>query len=216
MTLLPFFVAGIVLTSALTIGARYTEPHPWLMYVCKPLTTILIIVAALLPGTLLANSYGRAIALGLLFSLMGDIWLNLPQDRFILGLASFLVAHVCYGFAFFAGIGAGGFAWVLVLLALVGATVLRYLWPTLSEQLKPPVSIYVAVIVLMASLGVGRMLLAPSESSVLAAVGAVLFMASDAVLAINRFRRQFPLAEATVLGTYFAAQFLIALSTSGV
>jgi alkenylglycerophosphocholine/alkenylglycerophosphoethanolamine hydrolase len=47
----------------------------------------------------------------------------------------------------------------------------------------------------------------------LAAVGALLFVASDSALAWNRFKSEFKSAQAVILATYFAAQWLIALST---
>ena len=43
--------------------------------------------------------------------------------------------------------------------------------------------------------------------------GALLFVASDSALAWNRFRGGFAGAQALILGTYFPAQLLIALST---
>jgi uncharacterized membrane protein YhhN len=43
-------------------------------------------------------------------------------------------------------------------------------------------------------------------------IGAILFLVSDSVLAINRFAKPFRAAEALLLTTYFAAQTLIALS----
>jgi uncharacterized membrane protein YhhN len=183
------------------------------VYVFKPLTTILIVAAALLPGTFLADSYARAIGLGLLFSLLGDIWLMLPADRFMHGLSSFLLAHLCYIVAFLGGASAQGFAWVLLLLATIGAIILQILWQALSGPLKGAVGMYVAVIVTMAALAVGHAMAHFSIGTLFAAVGALLFLTSDAVLAINRFRRPFRLAQAAVLSTYFAGQLLIALST---
>jgi len=44
------------------------------------------------------------------------------------------------------------------------------------------------------------------------AFGAFLFLASDAVLAVNRFRRPFRLAQAVILSSYFAGQLMISLS----
>jgi len=43
----------------------------------------------------------------------------------------------------------------------------------------------------------------------------VLFLTSDAMLAISRFRRPFMLRDAAVLASYFAGQVLIALSVGG-
>jgi len=41
-----------------------------------------------------------------------------------------------------------------------------------------------------------------------------LFLASDSVLAVDRFVKPFRAAQAVILSTYFAAQALIALSTA--
>jgi uncharacterized membrane protein YhhN len=54
---------------------------------------------------------------------------------------------------------------------------------------------------------------AGDAGSASALAGALLFVASDSALAWNRFRAEFKSAQAVVLGTYFAAQLLIALST---
>ena len=49
--------------------------------------------------------------------------------------------------------------------------------------------------------------------ALIASLGAVLFVVSDAILALNRFRAQFKAARLLNLTTYFAAQWLIALSS---
>jgi uncharacterized membrane protein YhhN len=80
--------------------------------------------------------------------------------------------------------------------------------------MKGPVLVYVVVIVTMASLAVAGATARFSVARRWAAVGALLFLASDAVLAIDRFRRPFHLARAVVLTTYFAGQLMIALSVA--
>src|SRR3990172_12111355 len=100
--------AGTVLaaaTAALHVRAEYRGPR-WQVYLCKPITTALLLVLALLaqgPGA----RYQAAVAVGLTLSLFGDVFLMLPGDRFVAGLASFLLAHVAYLVAFTAG-GAPG------------------------------------------------------------------------------------------------------------
>jgi uncharacterized membrane protein YhhN len=212
-TILPLINLTVILSAGVTIVAHYLHPpRSTLIYVFKPLTTILIIIVALLPGTLFTDRYAGAISLGLLFSLAGDVWLMLPGNRFLYGLVSFLLAHLCYIFAFLTGSSANGFPWPVIPLALIGAIILIYLWPALSASLRGAVSLYVAVIVVMAALAVSRAMAGFSIDTLSAAIGALLFMASDAILAINRFRRPFHLAQAAVLGSYFAGQLMIALS----
>jgi uncharacterized membrane protein YhhN len=203
-----------LLTAGLTIAAHYLRPpRAWLIYLFKPLTTLLILAVALAPGTFLADRYADAIALGLAFSLAGDVWLMLPRNGFLPGLLSFLFAHVCYIVAFLAAPLAPGSAWpLLLLLPISGSLILRYLWPSLPPSLKGPVSLYVAIIALMATLAVSRAMTYNDAATRSAALGALLFFASDAALAIDRFRQPFALAHVVVLGSYFVGQLLIALS----
>jgi uncharacterized membrane protein YhhN len=211
-TLLPVVSILVLVSAALTLAGHYLHPpRPLLILLFKPLTTILILVVALLPGTLQSSAYARLIAAGLIFSLVGDVLLVLP-DRFLHGLGAFLLAQVAYILAFRGGAQAQGFAVVALVLAAVAGGMLWYLWPTLGAHLKAPVTVYVVIIALMAALAVGRWLAQPSTSALLAAAGALLFMGSDATLAVNRFRQPFRLAELVVLVTYFAAQWLIARS----
>ncbi len=217
-SLQPILSIAAMVCAALAIAGEYIKPRcPWMVYIFKPLTTVLILAVALLPGTFMTSGYARAIAIGLVFSLMGDIWLMLPRDRFVYGLASFLAAHISYIVAFREGMTARGLMWIVLILTLIGVMILRYLWQGLPKGLRPAVIVYVAAILMMAALAVSRALPAVglSPGPLWAGIGALLFVASDATLAINRFRKPFHLAQAVVLGTYFAAQLLIALSVFG-
>ena len=182
------------------------------VYIFKPLTLVLIIFIALQTKSGAPGLYKSLVVAGLLFSLAGDVFLMLPRDRFVGGLVSFLVAHVFYIAAFTVEGGRVPPAWAGVLLSVYGGLMLRSLWPRLG-RLRGPVVVYVAVILLMAWQAAGRWLGAGPAGSGLAAAGALLFVASDSLLAWNRFKGGFRSAPALVLGTYFAAQWLIALST---
>ncbi|HTO99952.1 MAG TPA: lysoplasmalogenase [Anaerolineales bacterium] len=209
----PLITLAILCSAGLAIAGHYLRPpRPVLIYIFKPLTTILIILVALLSGAFPADAYARAVVLGLNFSLAGDVFLMLPHERFMQGLVAFLLAHICYIVAFHGGAAARGFAWVLLGLLAFGAAVLAYLWKGVPPRMRIPVLIYMTAILLMASLAVGRALGQPSAKTLSAALGALLFVASDSLLAINRFRRPFHPAQAFILGVYFAAQYLIALS----
>jgi len=204
--------AGTVLaaaTAALHVRAEYRGPR-WQVYLCKPLTTALLLGLALLAQGSGAR-YQAAVAVGLTLSLFGDVFLMLPGDRFVAGLASFLLAHVAYLVAFTAGVPLGTAPWLLAPYALAGAAVLRLVWPRL-RRLRGPVLLYVAVIVAMAWQAAAGAWTLRTTPALLAAAGAALFVASDALLALNRFRTPFRSAQALVMSTYVAAQWLIALS----
>lgn len=211
--LLSLITLAVILSAGLTIVGYYLRPpHQSLIYICKPLTTILILITAGLPGTFFTDPYALAIGIGLLFSLAGDIWQMLSRRHFLKALISFLITHIFYALAFLTDPPAYGSLWPVFPLMLIGAGILAYLWPALSIGMKAAVSVYIAVIVVMVALAAGRALADFSVGTLAAAIGALLFLASDAVLAINRFRRPFRLSQAVILSSYFAGQLLIALS----
>jgi uncharacterized membrane protein YhhN len=204
--------ASVSVSALLTIRAEYKGSRRQ-VYVFKPLTVVLVILIALQNKFAAAPPlYKQLVVAGLVCSLAGDVFLMLPRERFVAGLACFLVAHVCYIAAFAAG-GGRTFSWLGAgVLALYGALMLRLLWPRLGK-LKAPVSVYVAAILLMAWQALNRWMMVGDAGSASAFAGAVLFVVSDSALAWNRFRAEFKSAQGFVLGTYFAAQLLIALST---
>ncbi len=99
----------------------------------------------------------------------------------------------------------------LALLAIVAAgLMLRILWPSLPRQMRLAVSAYVVAITMMA-------VAAATVNPVLVPVGAVLFMISDALLAIERFRLapdapQRAWTRPSVWAAYYAAQLLITVA----
>src|SRR3954467_9277384 len=89
-------LTALALVSAvLTILASY-QKRRLTLYLFKPLTIIFIIVIAIQPKHPVSAFYGYAILAGLVLSLVGDIFLMLPDEQFIAGLVSFLLAHICY------------------------------------------------------------------------------------------------------------------------
>lgn len=201
----------VVISAAVTISAEH-HGQKRLHYGFKPLTVILIITLAAIPKYPVAPLYRSLIIAGLVFSLLGDVFLMLPSDKFIHGLLSFLVAHLFYIAAFrFTGGGAVS-VWVAAGLLIYGGLMVAWLWPV-PGRMKAPVIVYTLAILLMALMAVGWYLKGGREGSSLAAIGALVFVASDSLLAANRFKGGFRLAQPLILTTYFMAQTLIALST---
>jgi len=193
------------------------------VYLFKPLTMVIIFLIALL-GMEAAPAYRYLILGGLVASIGGDVFLMLPADRFVAGLIAFLIAHLFYIAAFTSEITVLVW-WPLIPLAAFGLILYLILASSLAK-LKLPVLLYIIVILLMTWLACTRQL-QPGQPEVLqqalgqagrvsqggalpAFIGAVLFVISDAVLALNRFRGAFRAAALLNLSTYFAAQALIA------
>ena len=75
-----------------------------------------------------------------------------------------------------------------------------------------PVLAYIIVILFMGWRAWERWKQTGERLALLAFFGAILFIISDSVLAVNRFREHFETARALTLSTYFTAQWLIAFS----
>jgi uncharacterized membrane protein YhhN len=207
--------AAIVVSAVLAIRAHYLGPRAlWRVYLFKPLTTVLILLLAALAPTL-DSRYGVAIVVGLGCSLVGDVFLMLPKDRFLPGLVSFLLAHIAYLAAFTGALRYQAILVPLVPYVVFGGGMLLVLWPGLQRRLRIPVTLYVLVITLMAGAALGRWTEFRTLAALGAAIGAGLFVVSDALLAVDRFRWSLRASRTAVLGTYWMAQYLIALSVRG-
>ena len=195
-----------ILSASIHIRAEYRGPRQH-VYIFKPLTMVFILLIAIL-GQATLPFYKYMIVTGLVFSLAGDVFLMLPSDRFVAGLVAFLMAHLFYIAAFVSEISALTW-WPLVPVVIYGIVVYTILAPSLGK-LKLPVLAYIVVITIMAWLAWERWSQTGQSGALLASVGAVLFVISDTILALNRFRGAFKPARALNLTTYFAAQWLIA------
>jgi alkylglycerol monooxygenase len=154
------------------------------------------------------NSEKSLLLAALAFSVAGDAWLMFP-GFFVQGLASFLIAHLFYIALFKQGVSWFPSKAVLAVSLAFGATMYAYLLPHLGAGLQIPVAVYVFCIALMGAQAIGRAIAIQTAASRWVAVGAVLFMASDSLLAINKFVSLIPLSQLWVLGTYFAAQLML-------
>ena len=189
---------GAALSGALHIRAEYRGPQR-LAFVAKPLTTSLILVIALVAPGDAPPLYRALIAIGLAFSLAGDVFLMLPSDRFLPGLASFLVAHLLYIGAFTLAAGFQPQLVTLLPFALAVGVLLHLLWPQLVG-VRLPVTGYVLIIATMGWQSLGQAIAVGEGWALRACLGAALFVVSDAALALNRFRGGFASAQLVVLG----------------
>jgi uncharacterized membrane protein YhhN len=194
-----------------------------LHWLCKPLATVSILLLAWRAQPVLSMRYRRWISAGIVCSLLGDVLLMLPQDRFVpdlfvCGLVAFLFGHLC----FLAGLlGDSRFAarpWLMFATWGYGAVNLWLLWDSIAVPLRLPVIVYVTVLASMGGQALVRARVftrrgdAQADSARRAALGAMLFMLSDSLLAWNRFHAAIPLSSLWVLSTYYLALWWIARS----
>nr|WP_283250989.1 lysoplasmalogenase [Rhabdothermincola salaria] len=174
-------------------------------YALKPLVMVGLVVTAL---TLDASddAVRVAVVVALVLSLAGDVFLMLPRDLFVPGLASFLAAHVAYivAMVLLGASGAGlpfGLVAVGLAVAVVGGRVLRGA-KAADPALVGPVALYLAVISIMVATAAGTGLW-------LVVLGAVSFYVSDAVLGWTRFVSSFRHSRVVVMVTYHLGQALL-------
>jgi uncharacterized membrane protein YhhN len=154
------------------------------------------------------------IVLALLFSLGGDVLLMFQSQQdifFLLGLSSFLIAHIFY-IIFFHKVRVqeqvkSNVAFLaIVLVYYVGLITL--LSPHLGDM-KLPVRIYGIIISFMFMLAMHMLFIKNKQAGKWMMIGALLFVISDSVLAINKFYQSFELAGAIIMLTYGLAQLFI-------
>lgn len=161
------------------------------------------------------------VAAGLLFSFVGDVFLmfvRIQEGLFVLGIGGFLVAQICYTLAFtrfkpsLNGLLAHNKLAALPFLLYWGI-LLAVLTPVLPAALLLPIVIYSFFITLMALSALNLMTRIPPSVSYPLMFGVCLFLLSDSLIAINKFKMAIPAASFLIMATYILAQWLIVRSS---
>ena len=201
-------VALLVCATLAILSAPWALAQPALNFIFKPLATLVVIAHAWPRGRDLPL-VRRWVLLGLVLSLVGDICLMWPKEGFLPGLVSFLLAHLAYLVAFTRVTRLAAVPWVFVAYAALAAAILSQLWPGVPGALRAPVVAYVLGLGAMAAQAAVLWRSGAARGALLA-VGGALFMASDTLLAINKFGQALPMASLWILASYWSAQWCIA------
>jgi uncharacterized membrane protein YhhN len=174
----------------------------------KALTAVLLAVAAL---THPVARERRWLIAALLFSAAGDFLLAMPwwEPSFVLGLAAFLVAHLCFLAALIPLVSRSGPRLAAAaVMVLACAALLVWFWPRLlAEGMAVPVTLYIAVLGAMVCAALLARLPTPWT-----ALGAVCFAVSDAMIGIGRFVLN---SEALAVPIWWAYATSLVLITAG-
>lgn len=197
----------LLLALAVLSGLYYTFffpniPDTWAVLVKLIPMIILVLVALLSPSS--SARYKLFISIGLVFCAIGDYTLQ----WFIIGLCFFFVGHVFYIIAFLRGTHAVPTSWKIGLLSY-GMGMFIWMGGTLLTHgdhiLAIAVTAYITIILSMGWTAFRTRI-------PYAIIGALLFITSDSILAINRFITQLPFAHGLIMLTYYGAQIFIVLS----
>lgn len=188
-----------------------------------PARTLLKVSGVLILAGIAFAASGPWLLWGALFaSAVGDAFLAGKPERWLLpGMAAFFLAHVFYVVLFWK-LGEGGDGWSLPVkiaqtaLVVAGAFYIRWLVPWIGKPMRLPVILYGAVILMM-----GAAAIALPGAFWPVTIGALMFIASDSILAHQLFCRpaEAPpnkLASYAVWFLYFFGQAAIMLGIAGI
>ena len=202
---------AIILLNLLLFHEKKENRKP--AFITKSLLSLLFVVTAVIQPHPLPNYYAY-LFIGLIFCLIGDVCLALPEKFFKAGLVAFLLGHVFYLISFTTltnmvqWLSLGG-----LLFFMISAIVFFWLRPHLGAMLGS-VSVYILVITVMASAAwaVFRETALPAPGRSLILLGAISFYVSDVFVARNKFIKNEFQNRLVGLPLYYLGQFLLAFS----
>jgi uncharacterized membrane protein YhhN len=214
------FMLAFSVVAVVTVTTRVLKIDD-IQNIFKPMLMIILMLFVFV-NTKLQTTTSKLIFVALLFSMFGDVFLMPYYDIFILGLASFLVAHIFYILAFLrhnnlsVGIARSKISVFILITSYLGLVYLL-----VSNMLKTNIDIVLIIAVIVyASVITFMVLTAISLNSnrnclekKIILVGAILFMISDAVIAINKFVVHVPLSGLWIMSLYSSAQWLITVGS---
>jgi len=171
-------------------------------YVCKPAAALAFLATAITLDP--ASSSSRAwFCVALVACVVGDVFLMLPSDAFVAGLASFAVAQVCFTVGFAEQDPTLLRLVIGAVVVAVGAIPLatrfvRALRATGGSALVPAVVTYIALIAAMVASAL-------AGGNAWGIAGALLFLVSDSLIAENRFVAARAWGPLSVIVTYHLA-----------
>jgi uncharacterized membrane protein YhhN len=224
-----------MLVALIEIYAEATH-NELVRFFSKPLLMVLLLAFYVQSIDRNWNKLHKFMAASFVFAWMGDVALmfvpksfddtsimGLPKNPnfFLVGLAAFLVAHMLYAIAF-GQVSNKSKApllprkfWVAIPLAIYMVTLLYYLAPAINDNVltKPflgPVIIYSMAIATMVAFALNRYGRVNDRSFALIFGGALLFMFSDSIIAVNKFLYPFESSGIFIMVLYIAGQYFIA------
>lgn len=185
-----------------------------LHYFTKPLIVVSLLIFFFTRSPFLNKTIRTFMILALICSLIGDVALlfdDINPNYFIIGLASFLVAHVMYVLVFLKQKDSKKSPIGFMIAMLLYAAFLFYMLKDGLGDLLIPVIVYMIVILSMSTTAYLRYKLDNIVSYNWVFSGALLFMLSDSILALDKFYQPLPLSSVLIMLTYALAQYCIVI-----
>lgn len=207
-SILFFVIVFIELLSASTAFSQNVH------FIAKPAIVISLIFLFIKTSASLSKPIKTLTLLALVFSLLGDVLLLFVVQSeyfFTLGLVAFLTAHIMYILIFLKHRNKekSPFGFIAILL-IYSACLFNFLKAGLNDMLMPILA-YMIIILVMATTAYLRKGKVNIISYGLVFLGALFFMVSDSILALNKFYQVIPWSNISIMTTYAVAQYLIVI-----
>ena len=193
------------------MATRPVQPFPGSVLLKALAIAPLALLAARLLGKAERAGDARLLTAALALSCVGDVFLHVEARRYFAhALGAFLLAHLAYVTLFVSNwprplrLSAGQVI-CAGLVVVYGVAMCVWLWTGLGRLLVPALA-YAGAIVAMT---VSTILAGFSRPYV--AIGAVLFLISDSLIAAGRFKLMVPLAALLIWPTYYLGQYGLAI-----
>ncbi len=197
-----FIISSIVYAVILIVN-----PELPLHFIIKIIPIICLLILTIIHS---ADNIKILLLSALVFSAAGDITLGIDiENLFILGLIFFLIAHIFYIILFFKGFKFNKKSIPINILILIYAVTIGLLLRNIENKYLIPVILYLLIITVMAVTASFYSTGNKYKTVYFVIIGAVLFMISDSIIAINKFLFEFPFSRPIGIITYYAAQFFI-------
>jgi|JI10StandDraft_1071094.scaffolds.fasta_scaffold441176_2 uncharacterized membrane protein YhhN len=214
-------LAVVYLVVALLEIASEVTGNQLLKFISKPLLMPVLMLFYYSNISKPISSFHKKFLIAFFFSWLGDVFLMIPFNQeifFLLGLGSFLVAHILYALCFANVTFKNKEAllpkkfWVLVPLLAYFILLLYSFFGNVPGEMKGPVAVYSLAIATMVVFAVNRYGRVNEKSFALAFAGALLFMFSDSIIALNKFLfdGNLFLSGFWIMILYISGQYLIA------
>ncbi len=196
-TLLYIFLAFAILF----IGLLPLEPYPGNVVIkAIPAISLATLAFVAVPG-----SRGKLLFASLLFCAAADVALELAEGKyFVIGLGLFLIAHITFIITFSKDLKAQKSQIPVIIMLIVYAKIMAFVLTPYLKEMTIPVYIYLTAITLMAIFAALR-----GSKNDFTLYGAIAFVVSDSILAINKFMMPVLAADYLIMITYYLSLFLI-------
>ncbi len=206
-----------LLVTVLNLWGNYTHDEN-LAFFTKPLLIPLLALWFYLQTKSNSSTFRNLILGALFFSWGGDVLLMFVKSHgehfFLMGLLSFLITHILYAIAFFKIVAfKEGFLqkrkWIVIPFLFFYLAFNYYLIPDVAKDMQIPVLIYSSVIILMVLAALNWNTFVADIAFKLVVTGAIAFMLSDMIIALNKFKAPVSNAAVWIMILYLFGQYRI-------